>query len=173
VDYGTAPLPVDDGHAELYGSGFINGTIVGMPANAPHPDEGWQLVRYLTTDDAALAKLAHGLRNIPSTQSSLGWRDPARDERFAVFVDIFGHPRSSSPQITAVGVEYQNRFAEFAERWQAGEVRDLRRGLREVDQTINAQIWEAAGLSAAARTSDNGASPRTATRRKLTAVPTA
>ena len=71
-----------------------------------------------------------------------------------------------------MGVEYQNRFAEFAERWQAGEVRDLRRGLREVDQTINAQIWEAAGLSAAARASDNGASPRTATRRGLTPVPT-
>jgi diguanylate cyclase (GGDEF)-like protein/PAS domain S-box-containing protein len=172
VDYGTAPLPVDEAHPELYGSGFINGTIVGMPANAPHPDEGWQLVRYLTTDDAALAKLAIGLRNIPSTQSSLGWRDPARDDRFAVFVEIFGHPRSSSPQITAVGVEYQNRFAEFAERWQAGEVRDLRRGLREVDQTINAQIWEAAGLSAAARTPDNEASPRSTTRRKLTPVPT-
>ena len=35
VDYGTAPLPVDEAHPELYGSGFINGTIVGMPANAP------------------------------------------------------------------------------------------------------------------------------------------
>ena len=173
VDFGTAPLPVDEAHPELYGSGFINGTIVGMPANALHPDEGWQLVRYLTTDDAALAKLASGLRNIPSTQSSLGWTDPARDERFAVFVEIFRHPRSSSPQITAVGVEYQNRFAEFADRWQAGQIRDLRRGLREVDQTINAQIWEAAGLSAAARASANGAPPRSASRRKLTPVSTA
>ena len=173
VDFGTAPLPVDDGHPELYGSGFINGTIVGMPANAPHPDEGWQLVRYLTTDDAALSKLASGLRNIPSTQSSLGWTDPARDERFSVFVEIFRHPRSSSPQITAVGVEYQNRFAEFANRWQAGQVRDLRRGLREVDQAINAQTWEAAGLSAAARRSTSGASARGVSRRKLSPIPTA
>ena len=173
VEFGTAPLPVEDGHPELYGSGFINGTIVGMPANAPHPDEGWQLVRYLTTDDAALSKLASGLRNIPSTQSSLGWTDPARDERFSVFVEIFRHPRSSSPQITAVGVEYQNRFAEFADRWQAGQVRDLRRGLRDVDQAINAQIWEAAGLSAAAQRSTTGASARGVSRRKLSPVPTA
>ena len=172
VDFGTAPLPVDEERPELYGSGFINGTIVGMPANAPHPDEGWQLVRYLTTDDAALSKLATGLRNIPSTQTSLGWSDPARDARFATFVEIFRHPRSSSPQITAVGVEYQNRFAEFADRWQSGQVRDLRRGLREVDQTINAQIWEAAGLSTAARASGLRGSGRGVARRKLTAIPT-
>jgi diguanylate cyclase (GGDEF)-like protein/PAS domain S-box-containing protein len=173
LDFGTAPLPVDDAHPELYGSGFINGTIVGMPANAPHPDQGWQLVRYLTTDDAALAKLAAGLRNIPSTKASLGWQDPARDDRFSVFVEIFRHPRSSSPQITAAGVEYQNRFAEFADRWQAGEVRDLRRGLREVDQAINAQIWEAVGLSAAARAGAGQGSAPSGARRRLSPIPTA
>ena len=34
LDYGTAPLPVDDARPELYGSGYINGTIIGIPSNA-------------------------------------------------------------------------------------------------------------------------------------------
>src|SRR3954452_17987119 len=33
LNYGTAPMPVDDSKPELYGSGYINGTIVGIPRN--------------------------------------------------------------------------------------------------------------------------------------------
>ena len=32
LQYGTAPMPVDDAHPELYGSGYINGTIIGHAA---------------------------------------------------------------------------------------------------------------------------------------------
>ena len=46
LQYGTAPLPVDDAHPELYGSSMLNGSIVGIPKNAPHKDEAWKLLRY-------------------------------------------------------------------------------------------------------------------------------
>ena len=36
LNYGTAPMPVDDAHPELYGSGYINGTIIGIPKNGKH-----------------------------------------------------------------------------------------------------------------------------------------
>ena len=36
LDYGTAPMPVDDAHPELYGSGYINGTIIGIPRGVKH-----------------------------------------------------------------------------------------------------------------------------------------
>jgi multiple sugar transport system substrate-binding protein len=39
LKYGTAPLSVDDAHPELYGSGYINGTIIGIPKNGHHPDQ--------------------------------------------------------------------------------------------------------------------------------------
>ena len=32
LDYGTAPVPVADDQPDLYGSGYINGTIVGSRA---------------------------------------------------------------------------------------------------------------------------------------------
>ena len=40
---------------ELYGSGYINGTIIGIPKRGKNHDEAWELVKYLTTNDHALA----------------------------------------------------------------------------------------------------------------------
>ncbi len=71
LNYGTAPMPVDDAHPELYGSGYINGTIIGIPRGAHHLDQSWALVKYLTTNNHALAVLSNGLRNVPTTTSSL------------------------------------------------------------------------------------------------------
>jgi diguanylate cyclase (GGDEF)-like protein/PAS domain S-box-containing protein len=137
VRYATAPLPVDDMHPELYGSGFISGTIVGIRAGAGQQDESWQLVKYLATDDSALVKLSNGLRNIPSTRTALRSPDLERDANFSVFMDIFAHPRSTSAPVTAHGTAYQDALDGFTRRWQSGAVRDLGRGLREVARQIN------------------------------------
>src|SRR5438128_963508 len=67
LKYGTAPMAVDDAHPELYGSGYINGTIIGIPKGGHHLQESWALVKYLTTDPHALAKFSNGIRNVPST----------------------------------------------------------------------------------------------------------
>ena len=40
VDYGTAPFPVADNHPELYGSGRVGGTIIGIPRTTKHPARG-------------------------------------------------------------------------------------------------------------------------------------
>jgi diguanylate cyclase (GGDEF)-like protein/PAS domain S-box-containing protein len=166
----AAPMPVSDARPELYGSGFISGTIVGIRAGAEHQDEAWEVVKYLTTNDDALAKLANGLRNIPSTHSALRSAALKRDANFSVFMDIFAHPRSSTPPITAVGTTYQDVLDAFAARWQAGKVRDLARGLREVDRRINAMILRATGadFDAVAARSRESASGRS--RRKLAAA---
>ena len=37
LKYGTAPMPVDDAQPSLYGSGYINGTIIGIPKSAKDP----------------------------------------------------------------------------------------------------------------------------------------
>ena len=143
--YTTAPVPVDPAKPDIYGSGYVNGTIVGIPGNAQHKEQAWALVKYLTTDDAALAKLSNGLRNIPSTLSSAGSPDLVPDEHFATFLDIFAHPASSTTPITAVGSAYQDLVRDFFSRWQAGEVTDLQAGLADLDQQIDAQLEQAGG----------------------------
>src|SRR5262249_27442508 len=59
LQYGTAPMPVDDKHPELYGAGYINGTIIGIPKGSPHPDQAWDLTRYLTTNTHFLAQFSN------------------------------------------------------------------------------------------------------------------
>jgi multiple sugar transport system substrate-binding protein len=143
--YGTAPVPVVDDQPDLYGSGYINGTIVGIPGNAANKEQAWALVKYLTTDDAALAKLSNGLRNVPSTKTSAQSPDLAPDEDFATFLEIFAHPASSTTPVTAVGRAYQDLVNDFVSRWQAGSVPDLAAGLADLDQQIDDQLAAAGG----------------------------
>jgi diguanylate cyclase (GGDEF)-like protein/PAS domain S-box-containing protein len=165
VPFATAPVPVDDVRPELYGSGFINGTIVGIPASAGQQDEAWELIKYLTTDDSALVKLSNGLRNIPSTYAGLRSPDLARDANLTVFMDIFAHPRSVTPPITPAGPSHEEALAAFASRWQGGAVRDLTRGLQALEREMNASLRVATGterrsdLEAAAWQRATGAGP--------------
>ncbi|HEY3071707.1 MAG TPA: extracellular solute-binding protein [Candidatus Limnocylindrales bacterium] len=144
LEFGTAPFPVDDARPDLYGSGYINGSVIGIPLEAGYVEESWKLVRYLATDDRALARLSNGLRNVPSTRTSLRSPDLLPDDRFAVFLDVFAHPQSGSTQITAVGSAYQELLPVFAAEWQAGQVSDLKAGLRRVDQDTDARLQQSA-----------------------------
>jgi multiple sugar transport system substrate-binding protein len=136
LDYGTAPLPVDEARPELAGSGYINGSVIGIPARARHPEAGWQLLKYLATNEHALAKLSNGLRNVPSTRASLRSSELVPDRRFGVFLDIFGHERSSTIPLVATGPAFQEVLGRFVEAWQAGEVPNLAAGLELVDRVI-------------------------------------
>src|SRR3954451_12922673 len=88
LKYGTAPMPADDAHPELYGSGYINGTIIGIPKNGHHPDQAWDLVKWLTTNTHALAELSNGLRNVPSTSASTHSKELTPDSHFSPFLKI-------------------------------------------------------------------------------------
>jgi multiple sugar transport system substrate-binding protein len=145
LQYGTAALPVDDAHPELYGSSALNGSIAGIPKNAGHKDEAWALLKYLTTNDHALARLSNGLRNVPTTRSSLNSSEIKPDSHFSPFLKIYEHPRSTTVPITAVGVAYQNLVTRFVAKWQAGHVKDLVAGLRQVDGQIDKQLQLAGG----------------------------
>ena len=137
LNYGTAPLPVADDLPEIYGSGYINGSVIGIAADASSLEESWELVRYLALNDRALAKLSNGLRNVPSTKTSLTSPELVPDERFGVFLDIFAHPRSASTPI-AIGSSSSDLLANLAAEWQAGQLANLPERLRDVDRGIDA-----------------------------------
>jgi multiple sugar transport system substrate-binding protein len=145
LDYGTAPMPVADDHPELYGAGYVTGNIVGIPKNAKNKDAAWALVKYLTTDEHALALLSNGLKNVPTTTASLTSSELKPDDRFKVFLDIFAHPGTATTPITAAGSANQELFQTFVLKWQAGRVGDLAGGLQGVDKAIDAQLEQSAG----------------------------
>jgi multiple sugar transport system substrate-binding protein len=140
VNYQTAPFPVDDAQPDLYGSGQVGGTIMGIPKGAKHPAESWLLVKYMTTETPALVTLAKGLRNVPSTVESLKDPELNADEHFSTFMKIFQHPKSTFKVITPIGITDQDLFASLAERHQAGKVSDLQAELRKLDDQIAKQL---------------------------------
>jgi multiple sugar transport system substrate-binding protein len=145
LDYGTAPMPVSDSHPELYGSGYVTGNIVGIPKSAENKDAAWELIRYLTTDDHALAILSNGLRNVPTTIASLKSSELAPDPQFKVFMDIFAHPQTATTPITAAGSANQELFQNMVVKHQAGKVPDLPAALATTDKQIDAQLAQSSG----------------------------
>ena len=107
LEYGTAPLPVDDAHPELYGSGYINGTIIGIPSGGQAPGPGLGARQVPDHRQPPLAELSNGLRNVPTTQRSLHVAGDQPDAHFTTFLKIFANPHSSTSPITASGAGLQ------------------------------------------------------------------
>jgi multiple sugar transport system substrate-binding protein len=135
LKYGVAPLPTSD--PARYGSGYVTGNIMGISKNAKNPEAAWELIKYLTTDDKAIVKLANLLKNVPTTTAALA--DPAvqADPNFKVFLDIFANPNSSTTPPSASGPAYQETFNQFVTTWQSGKVTNLDAGLADADKKIN------------------------------------
>jgi len=145
LDYGTAPVPVDDDNPDLYGGGYTTGNIAGIPKTAKHPEQGWALLKFLATDDEAMVFLSNGLRNVPTTASSAKSPDLKPDPKFDTFIDIFGNENTTTTPVTAAGSAPQELFNSFSNKWQAGRIDDLEGGLAGVDKAIDAQLANAEG----------------------------
>jgi multiple sugar transport system substrate-binding protein len=143
LKYATAPMPV--AKPSQYGAGYINGTIIGIPKAGKNRDEAWKLVKYLTTNDHALAKFSNGIRNVPSTVSSTKSKELRPDANFATFGKLFVNPKSTTIPITAIGADHIQTFQNFIAKWQAGKVKDLQAGLVDVDKQIDAKLKQAGG----------------------------
>jgi multiple sugar transport system substrate-binding protein len=139
--YATAPMPTAS--PSLYGAGYVNGTIIGIPKNGKNRDAAWELVRYLTTNDHALATFSNGIRNVPSTASSTRSKELQADNHFATFGRIFTNPKSQTIPITAAGAAHLDTLQSFLAKWQSGKVKDLVGGLKEVDKQIDAKLQQA------------------------------
>jgi multiple sugar transport system substrate-binding protein len=141
LKYGTAPMPTAS--PALYGAGYVNGTIIGIPKNGKNRDAAWDLVKYLTTNDHALATFSNGIRNVPSTVNSTKSKELKPDPNFATFGKIFTNPKSQTIPITAAGAGHLDTLTSFLAKWQAGKVKDLTGGLKDVDKQIDAKLKQA------------------------------
>ena len=135
VDFGVAPIPTAS--PDLYGSGYVTGNVIGISRNAKNPEAAWELIKYLTTDDAAVTKLANLIKNVPTTQKSIADPTLNGDADFKIFIDIFNNPNSMTTPPSASGPAYQEAFGQFLNNYQAGKVKDLDAGMQSADQQIN------------------------------------
>lgn len=135
VQFGVAPMPVSD--VSRYGAGYVSGSVIGTSRTSKNNEAAWALIRYLTTDTAAIVKLSNGIRNLPTTSDALTSKDLKIDPEFKVFLDIFNHPATSTTPPSAVGPAYQNELSTFLQEYQSGAQKDLPGGLAKVDAQIN------------------------------------
>jgi multiple sugar transport system substrate-binding protein len=135
LKYGVAPLPTTN--PATYGGGYVTGNIMGISKNAKNPEAAWELIKYLTTNDTAITKLAGLLKNVPTTTKSLADPSVAADPDFKTFVDIFANPNSSTTPPSASGPAYQETFGTFLTNWQAGKVKNLDAGIVDADKQVN------------------------------------
>jgi multiple sugar transport system substrate-binding protein len=145
VDFGTAPMPVADSKANRYGAGYVTGNIIGVSKTAKNPEAAWALMKYLTTDSAAVAKLAIAIKNVPTTSGGLSAAtELTTDPQFKIFLDVFNNQGSLTMPSSAVGAAVEETFNQFLTQWQSGSATDLNAGLSDVDKQIN-QLIELAG----------------------------
>jgi multiple sugar transport system substrate-binding protein len=139
VPYATAPFPVADDHPELYGTGQIGGSTIGIPRNPAHPDEDWLLVKYLALDTGAEKALAEQLHNIPTVVGALDDSKLTSDPHFKTFLDIFANPHSRYKQINTLGFEDSTLYGQFVDKYLAGKA-ELQSGLEGVAKQIDDQL---------------------------------
>jgi multiple sugar transport system substrate-binding protein len=140
VPYATAPFPVADDHPELYGTGQIGGSTIGIPRDPAHPDESWLLVKYLALDTDAEKALAEQLHNIPTVLGALDDTALTSDPHFKTFLQIFANPNSRYKQINTLGFADSDLYGQFVDKYLAGKVSDLHAGLQGVADQIDHQL---------------------------------
>ncbi|MER5203829.1 ABC transporter substrate-binding protein [Streptomyces sp. NPDC002825] len=139
-EVGVAPLPVADDEIGEYGKGYLSGTIMGIAPQSKKQNAAWELVKYMTTDTAAVVDFANAIGNVPSTFEALESPDLKFDDRFKTFLDIARHPASTTSDGAVNGSAYQDTLQKFAQQYEKGQVTDLKKGLADTAAQIDRDI---------------------------------
>ncbi|MBK3634598.1 ABC transporter substrate-binding protein [Streptomyces asoensis] len=142
-EIGVAPLPVADDRADQYGKGYITGTIAGIAATSKKQNAAWELVKYMTTDTAAVVAFSNAIHNVPSTLAALKSPDLKYDPRFKTFLDIAANPNSTTSPASINGGVYLTTIQQLGYDYESGKVTDLRAGLKKAAEQIDTDIAQA------------------------------
>jgi multiple sugar transport system substrate-binding protein len=142
-NWGSAPLPVPDNQPELYGRGYLTGTVIGVAQSSKRQNAAWELVKYLAADTNQVVSLANAIHNVPSTYAALKSPKLDADPSFRTFVAIAQNPNSTAMPASINGGQYVTTFADLAYNAEAGKIHNLDKKLRELDKQIDADDLQA------------------------------
>jgi multiple sugar transport system substrate-binding protein len=137
LKYATAPMPTLADHTDLYGGGYITGNIMGISKGSQNPELAWALLKYLSTNTAAVVKMANGLKNVPHLTSALNSSTLQVSPQYKTFVKVAGDAHSLTTPPSPLGAGYQTTFEQFWDKYQETGSGDLATGLKSVDKQID------------------------------------
>lgn len=141
-DWGVAPLPVPDDQADTYGRGYLTGTVTGVAHSSTHQNAAFELVKFLTTDTGQVVDFANAIHNVPSTFAALKSPDLDADPTFKAFIDIAQNKYSQAMPQSVTGGMYITSLQDFSYSVEAGRIPDLHKGLRALDDQIDADTLQ-------------------------------
>jgi len=142
-EYGVAPFPVPDDQADTYGKGYLSGTIIGIASTSEKQNAAWELVKYLTTDTAAVVSFANAIHNIPSTNAALESPDLNTNEAVDAFIGIAQNPASNTTPASINGGTYQLTLQDLGYAVESGKQTDVQSGLEGAAQQIDTDVAQA------------------------------
>jgi multiple sugar transport system substrate-binding protein len=91
LDWGVVAIPYPDSQQNLAGATQLTSSMFFIPKNAPHKQEAWTFLKYLTGPDA-MKEFSRALGNLPARTSLLG--DPVYSDlpQFNVWLDSLKSP---------------------------------------------------------------------------------
>lgn len=91
LEWGVVAIPYPDNQATLAGATQLTSSMFFIPKNAPHKQEAWTFLKYLTGKDA-MTQFSHALGNLPARTSLLG--DPTYNDipQFNTWLDSLKSP---------------------------------------------------------------------------------
>jgi multiple sugar transport system substrate-binding protein len=145
LKYDTAPMPVAPDKPDLYGSGVVGGTVIGIPRGSEHEAEAWLLIKYMATDTSPLVHIANFANNVPTTYAALKSPDLTLPPQFQTFMEVFNNAHSEYRPTTPLGDGLATYLDNFADRWQTNKVTDLTGGLQTAAQQTQTALQQAMG----------------------------
>ncbi|MGO4430436.1 ABC transporter substrate-binding protein, partial [Streptomyces sp. MCAF7] len=86
---------------------------------------------------------ANAIHNVPSTKAALASPKLDSDPTFRAFLDIAQNKYSNALPPSINGGQYVTSLQDLSYNVEAGKVHDLDKGLRELDDQIDADILQA------------------------------
>ena len=111
LDWGVVAIPYPDGQTSLGGATQLTSSMFFSPKNAPHKQEAWEFLKYLT-GPAAMTQFSHALGNLPARTSLLGDRVYNDLPQFNVWLDSLKSPNLRIFASLPSTAEYQKDLAD-------------------------------------------------------------
>ena len=95
LNWGVVPVPYPEGQPDLANTNLVNCGSLFIPSNSEHPDEAWEFLKYLISEEA-MRTFTVALSNLPARKSLLTDDAYAAIPHFDVFLKLLGDQNAAS-----------------------------------------------------------------------------